>query len=388
MPQARLALVVGATVGGATVLWAAWAYSRRCRRCRADAKILVAACDLDKTVYPPAGPDQAHQLSANVMAMAEFESLGGFVFPVTGNNIPQAQVKFTDIGGRLLRDLRSKPGIYCNGSLVMGPGGVELERHSPGQLRMAASDSDADFITALLDFWDAEAELLAGIGLLFFMPDELVALQSGAHDGLSNVHGFCKSQRVTPTVWARARLLAEKERVLQVVLLFPPLAKPGDLACYETTCRPWQRRVQEAMQAQGLMNCRVPSRPAQSDGLGDGLKLTLMKDPWPEMDICVGGVDKGSALARFLDHPLVRYHLGTDRIDPAVHVAVFGDAANDVPMFRAIGGVKPAVRVGMPHATHAELVALSTHRAEVSQMLQHFCNARRRESNSRSGVAS
>ena len=34
--------------------------------------------------------------------------------------------------------------------------------------------------------------------------------------------------------------------------------------------------------------------------LAVGIKLTPMRDPWPEMDICVGGVDKGSALHRFL----------------------------------------------------------------------------------------
>ena len=32
--------------------------------------------------------------------MADFARLGGFVFPVTGNNPPQAQVKFLDPAGR------------------------------------------------------------------------------------------------------------------------------------------------------------------------------------------------------------------------------------------------------------------------------------------------
>ena len=52
-----------------------------------------------------------------------------------------------------------------------------------------------------------------------------------------------------------------------------------------------------------------------------------MKDPWPEVDICVGGVDKGSALAAFLTHPEVLSYLRVTRIEPSRHVAVFGDAA-------------------------------------------------------------
>ena len=57
-------------------------------------------------------------------------------------------------------------------------------------------------------------------------------------------------------------------------------------------------------------------------------------------------------------------------------VAVFGDAANDVPMFRSVGGAAPALRVGMPHATHAELCELANVRAEVSTVLQRCCDAR------------
>ena len=94
------------------------------------------------------------------------------------------------------------------------------------------------------------------------------------------------------------------------------------------------------------------------------------------MDICVGGVDKGSALARFLKHPQVLRSLSADHIEPSMHVAVFGDAGNDTPMFRSIGGATPCVRVAMPHATNAELVELSTHRAEVSTVLQDLCEAK------------
>ena len=90
------------------------------------------------------------------------------------------------------------------------------------------------------------------------------------------------------------------------------------------------------MEAYGLMECSVPRRPARestgvggSPGVGEGIKLTIMKDPWPEMDICVGGVDKGSALARLLRHPAVRTHLGAERIDASTHVARTSGRARD-----------------------------------------------------------
>lgn len=371
-----------AAAGVATVCAAVICIVRR-RRLSSQARhaqVLVAACDLDKTVYPPAGPDQARQLKLNVSAMAAFEELGGFVFPVTGNNIPQAQVKFTDAAGGNLRELCCNPGIFCNGSLVLGPGGAELERHSPGHLRM--SSSGLDFVTALLDFWDApqHRSLLEGVGLLFFMPDRLVCVEGYDRDGYANVVGFCKSQRVSSCKLTREQMIAQRELVLQVVLLFPPLAT-ADAACYEASCKPWQHRVRDAMEASGLMACKVAAGAAgagsATNGVGESIKLTIMKDPWPEMDICVGGVDKGSALARFLQHPAVLRHLGAKVINPAAHVAVFGDAANDVPMFQAIGGAMPAMRVGMPHATHQALVELSTHRAEVSEALGWLCEARR-----------
>jgi hypothetical protein len=139
---------------------------RRVKRLRAAlgpaAHISVAACDLDKTLYPPAGPQRAKQLCDNVKAVKAFERLGGFVFPVTGNNPPQAQVKFLDSAGRPLRHVSEHPGIFCNGGLVLGPRGVEIERHALGTLQMEGSAWDGapptDFVTALLAWWDAPAQ--------------------------------------------------------------------------------------------------------------------------------------------------------------------------------------------------------------------------------------
>lgn len=87
-------------------------------------------------------------------------------------------------------------------------------------------------------------------------------------------------------------------------------------------------------------------------------------------------MDKGSALARFLQRAEVLDFLGVPSIDPERHVAVFGDAANDVAMFKAVGSAVPALRVGMPHATHHELCALSNVRAEVDEVLCRCVDAR------------
>ena len=355
-------------VGAATIAYLRyrdWLLQRKKHK-----SILVAACDLDKTMYPPAGANQASQLAANVAAMTRFESLGGFVFPVTGNNPPQAQVKFLDTKGVPLRDVSKHPGIFCNGGLVLGPGGVELERHTLGKLHVKTSG--IDLITALLDFWSSPTHraLLKGIGLLFFLPDVL----AGYDEAYDHVEGFCDSQRVVPVRRGRKEIIAERDRVLQVVLLWPPLA-PG--ASYDQDVHPWQLSVRAAIEEAGLADCA---------GSGaSGIKFTPMKEPWPEMDLCVGGVDKGSALSRFLQHPDVTAYLGVARVEPDRHVAVFGDAANDVPMFRAVHGVSPALRVAMPHAGHAELLALANVRAEVSEVLNQCCHDREEDTRGNCG---
>ena len=141
-------LAVASTAGAWLYLLFVWRLRRRQRT--GEHRILIAACDLDKTVYPPAGPHRASQLQANVEAMAAFERLGGAVFPVTGNNITQAQAKFIDAAGRSLRQLNRNPGIFCNGSLVLGPGGAELERlglrveHEGPRQRFGVLDCAAD----------------------------------------------------------------------------------------------------------------------------------------------------------------------------------------------------------------------------------------------------
>eukprot|EP00930_Biecheleria_cincta_P035198 TRINITY_DN24223_c0_g1_i1.p1 TRINITY_DN24223_c0_g1~~TRINITY_DN24223_c0_g1_i1.p1 ORF type:complete len:345 (-),score=60.51 TRINITY_DN24223_c0_g1_i1:183-1217(-) len=340
--------------------------------------ILVAACDLDKTLYPPAGPEHQSQLKANLKAMTDFESTGGFVFPVTGNNLLLAQRKMMDPAdpSSMLRELRINPGIYTNGGLVLGPNGKQLEKHALGKLQIiseSAADS-VDFVSAFLDFVDTErGDLLKGVGVAVLTPERV----AGYDAACSNVDGYAQSMNISAEGMSREELIKAKDEVLQIVLLFPKLLAAdaaGKKEEYEHRVFPWQERVKQSMLDAGLMSCRYPS--GAEDGVGAGIKLTLMKDPWPEIDINVAGVDKGKALSRFLQHPDVLRQLGVANIDPAKHVAVFGDAANDVPMFQQVGGVLPTLRVAMPHADNAELIECSNMRAEVADVLSQICLAR------------
>mmetsp|Transcript_22681 Transcript_22681/g.61426 ORF Transcript_22681/g.61426 Transcript_22681/m.61426 type:complete len:360 (+) Transcript_22681:146-1225(+) len=348
--------------------------------------IFIAACDLDKTVYPPAGPHQLQQLHANVEAMAAFEETGGLVFPVTGNNLLMAQAKF-DVNGERLRDLGAKPGVFMNGGLVLGPEGKELERHALGHLHLtvggATVGSDAvaagpDVVTAMVRFFEEarNAPLVERLGLLFFTPTHLLTVASVA----ANTAEYCRDQRVPLTTLSRDEVLDKREEMLLLLVLFPTHEAGGGAPLdYETVLRPWQERIKEAMEAAGILQCRTTAQDAPP-GVGQGLKLTLQSAPWPEIDVNVAGVDKGTALARFLEAPSVKDYLGIDReskVQPAKHVAVFGDAANDVPMFEAIGGERPGLRVAMPHATDASLNALANERGEVSEVLQRLSAARR-----------
>jgi len=338
--------------------------------------IVIAACDLDKTLFPPAGPEQAEQLNKNIDAMSRFEATGGFVFPVTGNNLLLAQRKFMhpDNETCMLRDLRVNPGIFTNGALVLGPGGQELEKHALGALSLSAPEGEGpDFLTALLDFVDNESHtsLLNDVGICVLTPDGV----AGYEAAYSNVEGYARVMNVTARPLPRKDIIELREEILLLLFLFPEVKVVNGMASqeeYDQTTLPWQVRVVEAMEQGGLMQCRYSAKGLE--GVGNGIKITMMKDPWPEVDINVAGVDKGQALSRFLQHESILKHLGVDSINPEEQVAVFGDAPNDVPMFRAVDGLQPALRVRMPHSTDKALGELANHSAEVSDVLDLICS--------------
>eukprot|EP00933_Yihiella_yeosuensis_P018319 TRINITY_DN15077_c0_g4_i2.p1 TRINITY_DN15077_c0_g4~~TRINITY_DN15077_c0_g4_i2.p1 ORF type:complete len:350 (+),score=65.78 TRINITY_DN15077_c0_g4_i2:71-1120(+) len=342
--------------------------------------VVIAACDLDKTLYPPEGPNQYSQLVANVESMFKFEAAGGFVFPVTGNNLLMAQKKLMNPAkpAEMLRELRVNPGIYTNGGLVLGPDGRVIEKHALGNLVCEANSGlhGLDFVTGLLNFFDdsRHAAITHGVGLLLLAPEYI-----GGYDrAYDNVDEFASLMQVTARKISRDDIVKAKQDALLVLLLFPPLKSKEAQAAkqeYADVTLPKQKQMQQAMQEYGLMDCCYSGEIA--NGVGNGIKLTLMKDPWPEIDINVAGVDKGKALSRFITSPEVLQYLGRSHIDPQKHVAVFGDAPNDLPMFEQIGGVQPAMRVAMPHADDDNLIAHSNVRAEVADVLMDIVKSKK-----------
>ena len=80
--------------------------------------------DLDGTLYPGAyeqEPDSKEKrgLIANMAEVERLEGAGFPVVPATGNNVSFAQKKMVSPDGRVLRDLSSSPGIYCNGMMPL-----------------------------------------------------------------------------------------------------------------------------------------------------------------------------------------------------------------------------------------------------------------------------
>merc|ERR1719433_172895 len=310
--------------------------------------------------------------------MFRLEASGGFVFPVTGNNLLLAQRKFMepDDETRMLRDLQVNPGIFTNGALVLGPGGQELEKHALGGLRLFGSEAEGpDFITALLDFFDDEshASLVQDVGVCMLTPADVVGYEAA----YSNVDGYAQAMDVTARPLPREDVVQLGGEILSAVLLFPALKVVHGMASqeeYEQTILPRQQQIVEAMERRGLMQCKYSAKGV--DGVGNGTKVIIMKDPWPEVDINVAGVDKGKALDRFLRHQGVLEHLGVDAVGPEEQLAVFGDAPNDVPMFRDVGGSQPALRVRMPHSTDETLAELANRSGEVSDVLDLVCSQR------------
>lgn len=184
--------------------------------------VKFAACDLDKTLYPPPGPDHHSQLVANVDAMHQFEGCGGVVFPVTGNNLQMAHKKFMDPSQskKMLREVRKNPGIFTNGALVLGAAGKIIEKHSLGNL-ICKDRKGGDFITRLLDFFDEHRNksIIQDVGLMVLCPE----LMAGYKKAYFHVQGFADHMKVPALVWSREELIQSSKDILQAIILYPEL---------------------------------------------------------------------------------------------------------------------------------------------------------------------
>ena len=139
-----------------------------------------------------------------------------------------------------------------------------------------------------MDFWDAkrsitsraesdDVKLLKDVGL-FFMSPHYVA---GYDNGYDWVDPYCVSQSIAPENVRRLKreaVVSVQHEILLILLLFPPMdlsasASPEasgsesegasvsvsdhdrEETVYQKTMKPWQLRIQKAMEDFGLFDC-------------------------------------------------------------------------------------------------------------------------------------
>lgn len=317
-------------------------------------RIQVVFTDLDGTLYPgdheEEPKDKKPGLARNMEQVALLEAAGIPVIPATGNNVAFAQKKLLDLEGNKLRDLSTTPGIYCNGGLVLGQGGKEID----------AKDLGA-FVPSFLDKWldpSSAAPKSASVCICGLTKSKALYLR---WDGLGAAgeqvgNEFVELMMIDPEPegfkWlSPLAFRAEGSSILSFLMLLPKDTSTDDLLAMQS----W---LQEA----DLLQFTSPKERC-SNGAGKGVICKHVHVPGigPEIDISPSGVNKGSAIALMLKD--ANSSLGVDVDHHEGHsVAVFGDAGNDVELFgmrrdsagsalEPLGlGYRPQIRVAMPWA--------------------------------------
>eukprot|EP00392_Amoebophrya_sp_AT5.2_P011681 g11764.t1 len=406
------------------------------RKLAEDGEIVVAALDLDNTLYVPTdSPGHlARQFPTNVEALKAFQNAGGKGFPVTGNSIPMAKKKFDKVASQIQWDLTENAGIFVNGAYVQAPGGdviMEKALNTISAAKKKAVGSNAtssaaevvedqeqeqeqtetvvDGFSALLDFVEGEGVIKAPAGTNFYVAEGRRAENKYGDVGLhfiaakaSYVLAGSNPQPIRGHLQGKLYLTENQDYTTHSFSLFrdgaefreagkAPLtavfvwpvpdsirvdAKDSEyLAYYETHIEPQQQAVMEDLRGY------VKKHYGADSGLE--YNLAASSGPWPEVDVNVKGVHKGSAIEAFLANAKVRRSIGLPQMpnDPlaakamlrdsvARSLAVFGDAANDAGMFRALpkSGATARLRVGMTGRCKALWPIANVH-AEVSEVL-------------------
>lgn len=375
--------------------------------------IKVVFTDLDGTLFPGAFEDSPKEkrpgLLRNMASVKILEEKHGIpVIPATGNNLAVAQAKFMHPEtGEMLRDLRSKPGVFCNGALVIGAGGREVMARS---LASCKKKDGTNFIEAFMDTWTHDLaasnqigaggepirdRLLAdccpmGIGkeMTYFLRDENYQRIS---DSLAETVGsdFITHMEMSESdyQWCSAQeFCAQASDILSFVLLFPK-------------CRDYEKEVllnaQAWLHESALLEFGEPCR-LSSGGPSSNFEVICkhvhVPGIGPEIDISPVGVNKGSAIVAYLESEF------KDAFVPNEAIAVFGDAGNDVELFgmkrfadgsrleplfddkTGIGGryagYRPSVRVAMPWANDELLTKDATEVAKVHVVLEKMAEAK------------
>ena len=350
------------------------------------ANVRLSCQDLDKTTYLH-GAAATNQ--RNLQALMSFEAIKRgdcdthvAVF-VTGNNVAMAQIKATEMmdNDPSLRerfgDLTKHPGIYSNGALVKGLGGARLEAYCRplpeafvGAIVGAISENPQRPCAALPD----------DCGFVFYSETEMIMLDDEAvrsrlamcGAALSRVKGFCEDMMHMPVVLKSPqaiRDLAKRNAIYQVTVLYEWIGQAGDALKAEYVATHGEATEARTRQLAALMG---------EDG-EQRLDFKALPAPWPSIDINAKGVNKRNAIVALCDH----LSASASEQYTLDHVAVFGDAGNDLPMFDPVDRTAPvhgfegqqaAVRVAMPgvRCTEPKLAEAANLRADVFEVLERI----------------
>jgi len=238
-----------------------------------------------------------------------------------------------------------------------------------------------------------------------------------AFDGLEcseTVENLARMHQVTSRRASYEEIVSKRHKVCLTIWCWPwgwdvETTSENSKKTFTEEIEPMQKIILAQMQAEGLFDCVHCSSCLTTEGTAclvssgaahEGIQVFPMRDPWPSIDMLVGGVNKGATLGRFLKHQQILKCLDMPVIVPGRHVAVFGDAPNDVSMFQSVQTLdlealqqnsmntmdpqclrcasefsRAALRVAMPHADCNALLELSNCVAEVDEVLRELAMA-------------
>jgi len=375
-------------------------------------QVRIIFADLDGTLYPgfyeKEPKSELRGLRKNLQYVRELECRWGVpVIPATGNSLAFAQAKFCDPSGKVLRDLRTSPGIYCNGALIMGAGGKELEVKSLGKclrknLTGGQSNGGNNFIHEFVKRWEDRGKELKDKPICLTRDCSLIGL--GKEKVFVHDHkGLGQRGRQAASEWIK-RMAVKKEdlhwvnsvemgsraiEILSFLIMFPRNTTTNALLfaqswLHENELVRYPCPGERKSNGQPSESFEVVCKHVHVPGIG------------PEIDFSPAGVNKGSAIIKMLRNPrdlgLEDLHMKDLLKNENMAIAVFGDAGNDIELFgmrRTVSGdqleplehipdvgvYRPGIRVSMPWANDELLVGDANIRSEVHVVLSGIIEA-------------
>ncbi|CAD7925917.1 unnamed protein product [Amoebophrya sp. A120] len=347
-------------------------------------RVDIVFTDLDGTFFPGAyeevPQEEARMFRRNLKLAEQLEKeLHIPVVPATGNNLGIAQMKFTSTAakdkGAVLRDLKTTPGIYCNGALVKGVNGKEIaaeivpktfvEKLTQTAARFAeAVEPGACFAGLGRDVcWllDVQQDAVRETGNKFLDRMGLLLAEDESSAASRRNSGEEGAPKFYEWVSDPAFLSSQDCDILSFLILFSNQGDSETPAAKEVRLL----RAQAFLQAEGILDFGQHGAERLGNGVGEGVvcKHVHVYQGYPgigpEIDISPDGVNKGSAIRKFLEAG------AGENTGTAKTVAVFGDAGNDLELFGVKRGpsaellplfqdgfdYRPKIRVAMPLST-------------------------------------